>query len=123
MYFKKLLFTLRGIYHLKLRKKGDAKAIVVNKFDDENVYEYVLNYYMKLKEEGGKVYILSAFNSAALAIKLDDYRDIFIFENDAEKLMNFSIKHGVTGFYYYDNMVLHNFYKSMGLSVFNIPPK
>ncbi len=115
MNFSKLLFTMRGIYYFKLRKKGNACAVVVNNFDDSEMYRYMLNYYRELKENGDCVYILCAFNSAALAVELEDYRDIFIFENDADKMMNFCIKHGISRFYYYDNYVLFNFFKSIGI--------
>ncbi len=112
---KKLIFVLRGFYYFKLRKQGDDYAIVVNEFDDEAIYNSVLSWYRLKKSEGKVVYVLCAFNNAPLAVQLDDYRDIFIFENDANKMMDFCIKKGISNFYYYDNCVLRNFFKKLGV--------
>ncbi len=115
---KKIFFILRGIWNFKINKKHMAAALVVNEFSDSELYNKVLCIYNELSKANKKVYILCAFNNAPLAINLKDYRDIFIFENDADKMMDFCAKKGVDTLYYYDNNVLLSFFSRMGLKVF-----
>ncbi len=112
---KKIIFILRGLWFFKICKKNNAIALVVNEFNDKPLYNNVLKKYKLHVANKEKVYILCAFSNANLATNLNDYRDLFIFENDADKMMSFCAKKGIAELYYYDNDVLFAFFKKMGL--------
>ncbi len=114
---KKALFILRALLYFRLRKKGSAVALVVNEFTETEAGNKAYARYSELRQDGRKVFVLSAFNNAPLGVHLDDYRDIYIFENDAEKLMCFCAEKGVGELHYYDCDVLFAFLSRMGLDV------
>ncbi len=113
---KQLAFKLWGLLAFRLTKRNNI-ALILNDLNDTSASHKALDFYHKNYSKE-KIFILIAYNSAELGDKVNDYRDIFVFNNDPMNLAKFLYKNKVSTLYYYNNLVLANACKKFGLNIF-----
>ena len=79
-------------------------ALVVSSFDKGGLEQVVLNLYHGYKKAGWNAYIMSQTRHVGdMADKLDDIRDIFIFDGNPNEFIGFCAKHRIEVLHYHYN--------------------
>ncbi len=112
---KQLAFKLWGLLAFRLTKRNNI-ALILNDLNDTPASHKALDFYQKNSNKR-KVFILIAYNNAELGDRVQDYRDIFVFNNNPMNLAKFCYKYKISTLYYYNNFVLANACKKFGLNV------
>lgn len=100
---KNLTFIFWGLWKFRLHRKGKAVGLVVENFTEGVVGEKILNRVSRLQAQGCRVYVLCAFNNAPLGVRLEDYRQVYIFQNDPACLARFCAQKHIGRLEYLDS--------------------
>lgn len=119
---KSLIFKIKWLIKFRARflftrKKDKSIALVVNSFNKGGLEQVVLSLYYGYKKMGYRVYILCAFNDAPLAKNLHDLRDIYIFNNNPEKFIQFCFDKHINVLHYHYNTLMIRAARQMGFKV------
>lgn len=92
---KNILFILWGLWHFRVCRSGKGVGLVVTRFLPDDTGRKVLDRAAQLMRQGEKVWVLCAFNEAPAGVQLPDYRQVYIFNNDPERLARFCAEKGI----------------------------